>query len=83
MTKAAAFELGKANIRVNTIYPGAIDTMMTDNARQLRANLLPQVPLGRVAQPHEVSGLILFLVSDASSYCTGSDFAIDGGYTAL
>jgi 3alpha(or 20beta)-hydroxysteroid dehydrogenase len=82
MTKAAAFELGPANIRVNTIYPGAINTRMTDNAAQLRQNMLPRIPLGRVAESSEVSELVLFLLSDESGYCTGGDYAIDGGYTA-
>lgn len=83
ITKSAAAQLGSANIRVNTIYPGAINTMMTPGAEQLRARMMPRTPLNRVAEPDEVSGLVVFLLSDESAYCTGGDFAIDGGYTAL
>jgi 3alpha(or 20beta)-hydroxysteroid dehydrogenase len=82
ITKAAAYELGSAAIRINTIYPGAIDTQMTPNAPQLRQAMMPRIPLGRIASPGEVSSLVLYLISDQSSYCTGADFAIDGGFTA-
>lgn len=82
MTKSAALELAASNVRVNSIHPGLIDTAMLDdfeleNAREV----LPQrVPMGRLAGPADVADLALFLASDESSYCTGSEFIVDGGY---
>jgi 3alpha(or 20beta)-hydroxysteroid dehydrogenase len=87
MTKAAAIELAKHNVRVNSIHPGMIDTdMMTevtggDDERFQR--LERTVPVGRVAAPEEVARLALFLASDESSYCTASEFIVDGGVTAV
>lgn len=83
MTKAAAYELGISNIRVNTVYPGAINTRMTNDSEQLRKNMMPLVALKRVAEPEEVSYMIVYLLSDESAYVTGADFAIDAGYTAF
>ncbi len=85
MTKAAAVENARRGVRVNSIHPGVIETDMLqevpgndDAARMVRG-----VPLGRMAQPEEVARLALFLASDESSYCTGSEFVVDGGVTAL
>jgi 3alpha(or 20beta)-hydroxysteroid dehydrogenase len=81
MTKAAALELGPKGIRVNSIHPGAI---LTDMARAglagLERNPLEHIPIPRVGQPEEVARLALFLASDESSYSTGSEFVIDGGW---
>jgi 3alpha(or 20beta)-hydroxysteroid dehydrogenase len=85
MTKSAAVELARANIRVNSIHPGLIDTdMMTevtsgDATRHDRLTTI--VPLRRMAEADEVASLALFLASDESRYCTGSEFVIDGGVT--
>jgi 3alpha(or 20beta)-hydroxysteroid dehydrogenase len=85
MTKTAAVELARANIRVNSIHPGLIDTdMMTevtsgDATRHDRLTTI--VPLRRMAEADEVASLALFLASDESRYCTGSEFVIDGGVT--
>lgn len=84
MTKTAANELAKYGIRVNSVHPGPIDTPMIageDTKDQVDA-LIQGVPLKRVGQPDEVSKLIVFLASDDSSYCSGSEFVIDGGVTA-
>ena len=83
MTKAAALELAGRNIRVNSVHPGPIDTDML-NVRTREENLLrvQQVPMKRLGTKEEIAGLVLFLLSDASRYMTGSEVAMDGG-TAL
>jgi 3alpha(or 20beta)-hydroxysteroid dehydrogenase len=81
MTKSAALELAKHRIRVNSIHPGPINTeMIRDISRDPDNN--PAVPLGRDGTPEEVARLALFLISDESSYSTGSEFVIDGGMKA-
>ncbi len=85
LTKVAALELAPHNIRVNSIHPGAIDTPMTHppgSEFSLDAAFRPIIPLGRVGVPDEVAKLALFLASEDSSYCTGGEFVVDGGWTA-
>ena len=77
MTKIAALELGRNNIRVNSIHPGLINTEMTsefDKEKMVRG-----IPLGREAEASEVAAVALFLASEESSYCTGQEFTVDGG----
>jgi len=85
MTKAFAKECGPHNIRVNALLPGLTRTKfaaaLTDNEKA-RNYYLDKVPLGRVAEPEEMAGTVLFLASDASSYATGSCITVDGGYLA-
>ena len=85
MTQAFAKELGRENIRVNALLPGLTDTKfayaLTQN-EEIMKNILYKIPLGRIAQPSEMSGMVLFLVSDAASYVTGSTFTVDGGLMA-
>ena len=86
MTKAVALELARYQIRVNSIHPGMIDTdMMTvvtgDNAER-HDRMARNVPIGRAAEAGEVASLALYLASDESRYCTGSEFVIDGGLMA-
>ncbi|MFN0093139.1 MAG: glucose 1-dehydrogenase [Acidimicrobiales bacterium] len=87
MTKSAAIELARYNVRVNSIHPGMIDTpMMTEvtGGDQTRFDRIERsVPLRRAAQPEDVAKLALFLASEESAYSTGSEFVIDGGVTAL
>jgi len=85
MTEAMALELAPYNIRVNAVAPGAIDTPMIDPLKvdpKTMEGTLARVPLHRVGEPEEVSNLVLFLASDASSYMTGSTVVIDGGWLA-
>ena len=85
LTKVAASELGPT-IRVNSVHPGPIDTPMI--ADMLKSNLgvlqtlIADTPLERVGTAEEVASLVLFLASDESSYCTGSEFLVEGGRTA-
>ena len=65
--------------------PGAIDTEMTRGSfvdPDARARWFEALPMGRIGEPAEVADLVLFLASDESSYCTGSEFVIDGGKLA-
>jgi NAD(P)-dependent dehydrogenase (short-subunit alcohol dehydrogenase family) len=85
MTKAFAKECGPLNIRVNALLPGLTETKfasaLTSNEKILKT-ALKTIPLGRVAQPDEMAGTVLYLVSDASSYTTGTTVTVDGGYLA-
>src|SRR3546814_5502135 len=74
MTKAAAVEYGPDNIRANSVHPGFIMTpMMVEATNEEGGDALAQIPLRRIAEPEEVSNLVLFLASDQSSYITGAD----------
>jgi 3alpha(or 20beta)-hydroxysteroid dehydrogenase len=81
MTKAAAAELGPLGIRVNSIHPGAIDTPFIAPGVQARLPV-DRLPLGRIGRADEVAHLALFLASEESSYSTGCEFVIDGGWLA-
>jgi 3alpha(or 20beta)-hydroxysteroid dehydrogenase len=85
MTKSAAGELARHGVRVNSIHPGMIETdMMTEvtgGSAERHDKFARAVPLKRPAEPEEVARLALFLASDDSAYCTGSEFVIDGGMT--
>ncbi|KQQ93807.1 3-alpha-hydroxysteroid dehydrogenase [Leifsonia sp. Leaf325] len=78
LTKNAALDLGRYNIRVNSVHPGAIRTPMTEGLDTSQSH----VALHRVGEPIELSNLVLFLASDESSFSTGSEFVADGGETA-
>jgi 3alpha(or 20beta)-hydroxysteroid dehydrogenase len=87
MTKTAALEMGRAGIRVNSLHPGGIDTPMGDGSMEGFEDVDTQafygsLPLGRIAKPVELARVALFLASDESSYCTGSEFVADGGMLA-
>jgi 3alpha(or 20beta)-hydroxysteroid dehydrogenase len=84
MTKVAALELGKFSIRVNSVHPGGINTAMVTDAVPAEAigPMFGGMPLGRIGEPEEVAELVTWLASDAASYSTGSEFVIDGGWTA-
>ena len=78
LTKSAALELAPNNIRVNSLHPGMVRTPMTAHMPED----LVAAPLGRIAEPVEVSTFVLFLASDESSFATGSEFVMDGGLIA-
>jgi len=84
-TKSTAIQYASEGIRVNSVHPGSIDTPMTAD-RQADAELQRQAdarhPLGRTGSPDDVAYGVLYLASDESSFVTGSELAIDGGYLA-
>jgi 3alpha(or 20beta)-hydroxysteroid dehydrogenase len=84
MTKAAASELGKLGIRVNSVHPGGVLTRMSIDAAGTYDHadadaFMKSVPMARFGQPAEISRLVAYLASDDSSYSTGSEFVADGG----
>ncbi|UDQ90247.1 SDR family oxidoreductase [Xanthobacter autotrophicus] len=87
LAKAMALDHADAGIRVNSLSPGAIETrrMLLRHGDMETAKLynVPKHPLGRLGQPMEIATAALFLMSDASSFMTGADLLVDGGYAAL
>jgi NAD(P)-dependent dehydrogenase (short-subunit alcohol dehydrogenase family) len=85
MTRSLAMELGPAGIRVNAIAPGLVETrfaqVLVDDPSS-RDHFVARTFLGRHAQPDEIAGTAIYLLSDASSYTTGQVIAVDGGMTA-
>lgn len=85
MTQSLASELGPAGVRVNAIAPGLVETqfaaaLVEDDT--LRGHFVSRTALGRHAQPHEIAGAAVFLLSDAASYVTGQTLVVDGGMTS-
>jgi len=83
MTKAFAKECAQFNIRVNALLPGATDTKFAStlvNNPEILKQAMAHVPMKRVAEPNEMAGTILYLVSDAASYTTGTAINVDGGF---
>ena len=84
LTKTAAIEYAKDNIRVNAVCPGYIETKMTEDTMRRRGEqLMGMVPFGRMGRPEEIGEMVLFLCSDRSSYVSGACYNVDGGYMAI
>ena len=84
-TKSTAIQYAKESIRANSVHPGPIVTPMTEGSRadaQRNQVTIERIPLGRYGEPEEVANGVLFLASDESSFMTGSELVIDGGWTA-
>ena len=92
-TRSAAIHCARSGykIRINNVCPGfaatqmvsgALATMSPKTAEAFAARTLGRIPMGRFAEPAEIAAAVLFLASDESSYCTGSDLVVDGGLTA-
>ena len=84
LTQSLAVQWGKKNIRVNAICPGWVDTPFIRKQEATGRDLSPIIemtPLGRLAEPHEISNVVMFLLSDASSAVTGSALVVDCGIT--
>jgi 3alpha(or 20beta)-hydroxysteroid dehydrogenase len=84
LSRTAAVELGPLGIRVNSVYPGMVDTAMLPTAGDpgTDAARTAHLPLGRVGRPEEIAEAVLFLASEASSYLTGAELVADGGSLA-
>ncbi len=83
MSKSAAITYAKEGIRVNSLHPGFIVTPLTDaQDPAINEYVVSQTPMGRAGQPQEIAQGAVFLASDESSFMTGSELVIDGGYLA-
>ena len=82
--KSAAVEFAKKSIRINIVAPGFIKTSyhkkFLKNQKQINKWILKRTPMGRWGNPEEVSNVIEFLISEKSSYITGSTIFVDGGW---
>jgi NAD(P)-dependent dehydrogenase (short-subunit alcohol dehydrogenase family) len=84
LSKAAAVEYADKGVRINALAPGLVNTAMTKawfDDPNMSAHFIANTPIGRVSQPAEIAGMVLFLCSDFASFTVGQTFVIDGGYT--
>ncbi|MEJ8810722.1 glucose 1-dehydrogenase [Variovorax ureilyticus] len=86
LTKSAALEAARSNVRVNAVAPGPIDTGMLERiagGAEKIASVAASIPAGRIGTPEEVADAIVFLASDRSTYISGQILAVNGGKTAM
>jgi NAD(P)-dependent dehydrogenase (short-subunit alcohol dehydrogenase family) len=84
LTKTAALEYADANIRINAVCPGFIETRMTEDALRRRGDvILNNTPLRRMGQPGEIAEMVVWLLSERASYVTGACYNVDGGWMAM
>jgi NAD(P)-dependent dehydrogenase (short-subunit alcohol dehydrogenase family) len=85
LTKSAALEVAKSNVRVNAVNPGAIQTDMFERFASSNEGIKEQMtqlhPIGRLGKPEEIADAVVFLCSDRASFITGQSLAVDGGFT--
>jgi NAD(P)-dependent dehydrogenase (short-subunit alcohol dehydrogenase family) len=87
LTKATALEFAKQGVRVNSVFPGPIQTEMFDRAfgegeTDLKKTIATQNPAGRIGTPEEIASAVLWLSSPGAAFSTGQDIIVDGGFTA-
>jgi NAD(P)-dependent dehydrogenase (short-subunit alcohol dehydrogenase family) len=83
LTRTAALEYADANIRVNAVCPGYIETQMTRDVMQRRGGeIVAKIPSGRLGQPGEIAEMVVWLLSERASYVTGAAYNVDGGWMA-
>lgn len=85
LTRSGALDLGPLGIRVNSVHPGSVDTpmiRMEGVPTEAYEPFYKRLPIPRLGTPDDVAKLVLFLASDESSYCSGTEFVVDGGQTA-
>jgi NAD(P)-dependent dehydrogenase (short-subunit alcohol dehydrogenase family) len=84
LTRSLAIQFARDGIRCNVIHPGIVDTPLQAPylTASLRKEFEASIPLGRIAEPREIAQVALFLASDESSYMTGAELVVDGGFTA-
>ncbi len=85
LSRSAAIELGRRNIRVNTVHPGIVDTAMSrvgGDAAQTDSAFVQNLPIQRVGTVDDIAPVVLFLCTDEAGYVTGSEYVVDGGHLA-
>lgn len=86
LTRSAAIDLGRLNIRVNSVHPGGVDTPMTRGEATTIDNEMgkfyDRLPIKRIGTVEDIAAMVAFLVSDEASYITGAEFVVDGGHLA-
>ncbi|MFT4081516.1 MAG: SDR family NAD(P)-dependent oxidoreductase [Nocardioides sp.] len=83
MTRNAAVNHARDGIRVNSVSPGIVDTSMAAEADVDDDEYVDRTPIGRMGRPEEIAEVVLFLASDRSSFITGADIVVDGGYSIV